>query len=270
MFAAMEAAIQISQPYQDLLRNISAAQLFAFQRLMPVVEQLASQRLILNGLGNISLGLRVDQATQAWRLAAKPQRQPTSELVKSESLEDVAFTAASINATAGVIEGEIVGEDDEPWIVARTEAVDGIVMWLSEIHPKLGAKFKGMWHVVYHRGPDFVSQAANSAMELIDHTLRTLGPDNEVLAWRQLQGKYASEVNEKNNRPHRSLRIRYIATQRGLRPSSVELLVRATSGLVDDLQELKHAGEDRMVLALSNALQAVEYCLLTLMRDEIQ
>ncbi len=190
-------------------------------------------------------------------------------MTRSEAIEDFGHTAASINVAAGVIEGEVVNPEDEPWLVARTEAVDDIVAWLSDIHPSLGVKFKGMWHVVFHRGPDFVSQAANSAMELIDHTLRTLGPDNKVLEWRRLENKYVGEVSEVNNRPHRSLRIRYVATQRGLRPSSVDLLVKATLGTLNDLQKLKHAGEDRMVPALTSALQAVEYCLSALIGDEI-
>jgi hypothetical protein len=51
-----------------------------------------------------------------------------------------------------------------------------------------------MWHAVGQRGPDCVSQAANSAIELVDHTLRTLAPNSEVLTWHAGQAKYADEI----------------------------------------------------------------------------
>jgi hypothetical protein len=235
--------------------------------LLPIIDQLASQRFLLEGVEPLYLRPRIDQALQAWHLGIQPPRHLLGDL-RPETIANLGHAVASVSSSAAAIEGEIVEPDEEPWLVARTEAVDRIADWLGSVHPRLAVKFKGMWHVVQSRGPDYASQAANSAVELIDHTLRTLAPEDDVIAWQELKGKYAKEVNPQNGRPHRSLRIRYIAERRAIRASSVDYIIKSVTGVLKDLQAIKHVGDDRMAPALSTALQGVEYCILMLMGTE--
>lgn len=113
------------------------------------------------------------------------------------------------------------------------------------------------------RGPDWLSQAANSAVELMDWTLRVLAPDDLVLRWREAQGMYLGEIGD-NGKPHRSLRIRYVAQARLIPASSVDLIIRSTTGTMKDLQKIKHTDDEKLAASLRAALIAVEHCLLML------
>jgi hypothetical protein len=263
-FQALRVAPPVVFPALQVLGQVGLPQVAMLSdALTPLVAQMAAQQKLIATLEfPLALATRVSQAERAWALVARPLP-AAAGVVRPAAVLDVANVVAAVGSTAVALDVEDDASEDEPWRVARAGSADHLLGVFEGIDPKLAVKFRGMWHAVGQRGPDCVSQAANSAIELVDHTLRTLAPNKEVLAWQAGQAKYADEVGV-NGLPHRSLRIRYIAFTRGLRAKSVDLLIKATTGTLDDLQKIKHAGDDHMVTALTCGLQAVEYCLLML------
>jgi hypothetical protein len=237
----------------------------ALQRFLKEVDQssaqIAAQIAELDSLPPSVLNRRVTQSARGWRLGTQPQ-----SLIHSASdpelLYDLGNSVQSVNSATYAVQANDEPQG-EPWLVARSAETDFLLDWLESISPKLPTKYKGAWSAASHRGPDWISQAANSGVELLDWTLRTLAPDKVAIEWRSGLNLYANEVGE-NGRPHRSLRVRYIAAQRSIPSSTVDLIVKAVSGVLGDLKKLKYADDDAMASAVTSALMELEYCLLML------
>ncbi|WP_405095208.1 hypothetical protein [Micromonospora sp. NBC_01412] len=144
--------------------------------------------------------------------------------------------------------------------------VDQLLGWLEGVDQRLPRKYKGAWSAIGQRGPDWISQGANSGMELLDWTLRRLAPDEEVVAWQQGTGMYVTEMNPETGKPHRSLRCRYIAHSRGLPARALDDLIGGVSKATRILQKIKHADEEAMAEALRSSMVGVECCLMIMWR----
>jgi hypothetical protein len=217
------------------------------------------QTYALNDLPSLALDSRVIQATRGWRLGTRPK-----EIVRStespSAIIDLGLSVQAVNTAAYVTRAERLPKG-APWSVARASETDSLLAWLESVDPRLPRKYQGAWNAVGRRGPDWISQAANSGVELLDWVLRKLAPDQEVIRWQVESGKFSDELSE-NGRPHRPLRVRYIAHSRSLPASSVDLLIKAVAGTLSDLQKLKHADDESMAASIRMALVALEYCLL--------
>ncbi|MEV4512557.1 hypothetical protein AB0K00_26760 [Dactylosporangium sp. NPDC049525] len=224
---------------------------------------LASQMFELGRVDHLRLAPRVVQAAKSWSVGTRPTRLERDG-ADSESLLHLGFSAQSVNSAARVIEDEDSDDERPPWVLARIQETNLLLAWLEELDPKLPRKYKGAWHAVSQRGPDWISQAANSGVEALDWSLRSLAPPDRVLEWQASVGNYAKEIV--NGKPTRALKVRFIAHDRGLPASSVDLMVKAVNGTLGDLQKLKHADDDRMAEAMTAALVALEHCLMMLWR----
>ncbi|MDQ1677835.1 MAG: hypothetical protein QOC93_2979 [Actinomycetota bacterium] len=232
-----------------------------FGSTVAIGGRLVEQALQLENIPNLALDRRVTQSARAWRLATRP---PTvvGSVVAPEPLIELGLSAHAVNTAAYSISAD-GRPTEELWAVERANQTDMLLEWLESVSPKLPVKFKGAWHAVAHHGPDWVSQAANSGVELLDWALRELAPDAEVIKWQTATSMYVREVGD-DGRPHRSLRVRYIAHARSLPASSVEMMVKAVVGTLKDLQKIKHADDESMAHSLKAALLALEHCLLML------
>ena len=276
-FARQQSAIGRitgSDAFRDIARQQSAlsrlTELQAAPGLVSMTETLSAG--ILRQLDAFylhktpHLGLRVDQAAESWARALQPRSVAQSQ---PESLAHVGLAASAVIDTAHILSDTYESESasyesvDEEWRLARNRETEDFVSWLESIDVRLADKYKGAWHTLSGQGPDWISQSANSAVELIDWTLRSLAEENDVLKWQQTTGKYADELGD-NGRPHRALRIRYIATQRGISPSATELAIKAITGTLKELQKMKHADGEVMRKALRSALLGTEHGLLIL------
>lgn len=54
---------------------------------------------------------------------------------------------------------------------------------LRELHPKLAEKYEGVLHAMEVRGPDYISQVAASARELLKFVVEMLAPEDAVLTF---------------------------------------------------------------------------------------
>jgi hypothetical protein len=184
---------------------------------------------------------------------------------ESAQIVDLGCAAEAVVVAADVSSGddEGVSRGEEYWRSARTAEMDELLEWLWEIDRRLPGKLQGAWHVLGTRGPDRVSQAANSGVELIDWTLRRLAPDVDVLAWREGSGMYSGEVGG-NGIPHRSLKVRYIVRNSKVSSAGVDKIISSLMGSMKELQGFKHAGEGDRERGLRVCLVGLEYLLMTL------
>ncbi|WP_368671139.1 hypothetical protein [Frankia sp. BMG5.23] len=150
--------------------------------------------------------------------------------------------------------------------LTREQLTDHLSSWLGQACPKAVPKLRGAWHALTSNGPDAASQAANSGVEALDWTLRTIAPDDEVLAWRENVGQYAKEIDPKNGKPHRALRVRYAVRGFGMKSDGVTVIIMMMTRCLDELQGVKHGvDETKTIAAARRALLALENTLTALM-----
>jgi len=154
------------------------------------------------------------------------------------------------------------------WREGRVHLTDELAQWLGIVCPKVVPKLQGAWHALASNGPDAASQAANSGVEVLDWTLRTLAPEAELLAWREGAGAHKDDLDERTGRPTRPLRVRYIVREQGLDAGGVAMVVGAVSATLKELQKVKHGGDPtKTVHAVRRGLLALENALLALMPE---
>lgn len=112
---------------------------------------------------------------------------------------------------------------------------------LGDVHPSLRERLDGAWERITGGGADAASQAANSLMETVDWTLRTLAPDEDVLSWHASEGRPQKELQD--HRPTRTLRVRYVVRQHPEKNSALDLYLKALGELVRAVQAPKHGLE---------------------------
>jgi hypothetical protein len=166
-----------------------------------------------------------------------------------------------ITATSAILLGDHDAvEVAEEWELAPAEARERMRDGLVQISPRLLIRLDGAWDAIAHAGPDSASQAANSAIELIDWTLR-LACDavggSGVEAWILEQAK-PSRYRDKTGRPTRAAKIRYLLRESEFEADFVEAAVRNLDALRGELQKLKHTHGSHNVEAVARLLPSVE------------
>jgi Predicted pPIWI-associating nuclease len=136
---------------------------------------------------------------------------------------------------------------------------------LDALHPDLRNRLDGAWERIHGGGADAAGQAANSLIEVIDWTLRTVAPDGAVLTWHAAEQRPEGELH--NGKPTRPLRVRYAVRSHPEKAGAIELYARTTSSLVSVIQDPKHAIETRAVEALAPVALTVEGLLYYLVVD---
>jgi hypothetical protein len=136
---------------------------------------------------------------------------------------------------------------------------------LRAIDEQICLKLDGAWERINEGGTDAGSQAANSLMESVDWTLRTLAPEDEVLAWHDAQGRPSDEIV--SGRPTRKLRFRYIVRDQPHKEPATDLYRRAVGDLVRAIQRPKHHLQATNPRALAPIALSVEGFLLFLIGD---
>jgi hypothetical protein len=156
----------------------------------------------------------------------------------------------------------LLGDDDaivvaEEWELAPAEMRERMRDGLRQINPRLVVRLDGAWDAVMHAGPDSVSQAANSAIELIDWALR-LGCDEAGLeSWVKAQPKPAI-YRDDNGRPTRQAKIRYLLRGHDFEAELVDATAFNLRALCGELQKLKHTHGEHDVDAVARLLPSVE------------
>jgi Predicted pPIWI-associating nuclease len=113
-----------------------------------------------------------------------------------------------------------------------------------------------MWDRVKSPGPDGLSQAATSAIELIDWFLRSAAPDHDVLEWHRSEGRADKELH--GGRPTRGLRIRFMLRDRQPDGPLAEAYVSTLLVIAKELQTIKHSEVRSDMGALERLLPSVE------------
>jgi hypothetical protein len=163
-----------------------------------------------------------------------------------------------VTATSAILLGdEGAVEVAEEWELAPAEAREQMRTGLRRISPRLVVRLDGAWDAVAHAGPDSASQAANSAIELIDWTLR-LGCDESGLeAWISEQVK-PSAYRDGQGRATRQAKIRYLLRESDYAADFVAATVGQLVALHRELQKLKHTEGAHSVEAVGRLLPSVE------------
>ncbi len=209
------------------------------------------------------------EAVRGWRqtvdaavLAPVPPRAARLVALGGSTLEVVKIG----NELGTADDDPATSDSDERWRDGREHLTDDLAVWLVVACPKAVPKLKGAWHALTSDGPDAASQAANSGVETLDWTLRTIAPDEAVLAWREGIGKYEDEVEAKNGKPHRRLRVRYIVRDYGLDSDGVAMITMMVTKCLNELQGIKHGVDPKKTKAAARrGLLALENTLLSFM-----
>ncbi|MEY2470775.1 MAG: hypothetical protein QOK28_104 [Actinomycetota bacterium] len=136
------------------------------------------------------------------------------------------------------------------------EASAELRLRLHEVHPSLCERLDGAWERITAGGKDAASQAANSLIETVDWTLRTLAPDPEVLRWHASEARPAKELHE--GKPTRALRLRFAVRDQPDKSKALDLYLKALTALVSAVQSPKHAIDLQAPKALVPVALSVE------------
>lgn len=135
-------------------------------------------------------------------------------------------------------------DEDEELFDTRRDGIDTAAEWLAELSMSLCDRWNGMWDRIDQRGPDWRSQAANSAVELISGLLDRLAPDDDVRDWQVASGKHNNPelyLRKGNKGPTRRLKLFYVGHVFRVSQLTVEGLFMAVPGIIDGvLERVKH------------------------------
>jgi hypothetical protein len=160
-------------------------------------------------------------------------------------------------SSAILLGGDEAVETAEEWELAPAEMRERMRDGLRRISPHLVARLDGAWDAVTHAGPDSVSQAANSAIEVIDWTLRLGCDDAGLESWVAGQSK-PSVYRDNSGRPTREAKIRYLLRGSDFEAEFVAATARNLDALRRELQKLKHTNGEHDVDAVARLLPSVE------------
>ena len=165
----------------------------------------------------------------------------------------------------------LLGDDDavdvvEEWELAPAQTRERMRERLRAIDARLVVRLDGAWNAVAHAGPDAVSQAANSAIELIDWTLRLTCDETEFEAWVAAQVK-PGDYRDRNGRPTRQAKIRYLLRGRAYEADLVDATTQSLIAVHRGLQKLKHTRGEHDVDAVARLLPSVEAVLFLIVDD---
>jgi hypothetical protein len=207
-------------------------------------------------------------ATQAWERVV--------QRVRPDLTIHLAHLRMTARGTAAAVEAGVLLTEPDEVVVERLQAESAVVVGpaaaseelrneLDAVHPDLRRRLDGAWERIREGGADAAGQAANSLMEAIDWTLRSVAPDADVLTWHAREGRPAGELH--NEKPTRTLRVRYAVRGSPGKASAIDLYVRTASLLASEIQSHKHSIETRAVKALAPIAMTVEGLLYYLVVD---
>lgn len=207
------------------------------------------------------IGRSLALANEAWAVVARttpdvPGTGSTWRLLEAgRTTLGVSATGLLLNPTDDEWDDDLLDEGDDELITGPAEARARLREELSRLDPRLVNRLDGAWERAGRHGPDAVSQAANSLVELLDWTLRLAAPDARVLAWHSEEGRPGNEL--RNGRPTRALRVWYIVRERPDAPAA-EMYVKGIGELMNLLQGHKHGGGAQQLAALARLVPTVE------------
>jgi hypothetical protein len=214
---------------------------------------------------NRDLGAIAASALGSWRsyVDAMPSSLDLGDLYGAQA---AARGVLGVAATSAIL----LGDDDaievaEEWELAPAETRVRMRAGLARIAPRLLVRLDGAWDAVVHAGPDSASQAANSAIEALDWTLRlaceAAGGAAGVEAWILEQPK-PSQHRDDNGYPTRAAKIRYLLRESEYEADFVAAIANNLNALRGELQKLKHTHGVHGVDAVERLLPSVEAVLL--------
>lgn len=214
---------------------------------------------------NRDLGAIASSALGSWRryVDAMPSTLDLGDLYGAQA---AARGVLGVAATSAILLGDdYAAEVAEEWELAPAETRVRMRDGLARIDPRLLVRLDGAWDAVAHAGPDSASQAANSAIEALDWTLRLAckagGGAAGVEAWILEQPK-PSEYRDDNGYPTRAAKIRYLLRESEYEADFVAAIASNLSALRGELQKLKHTHGEHGVDAVERLLPSVEAVLL--------
>ena len=147
----------------------------------------------------------------------------------------------------------------QPWRETAVVLRRRMFTLLIKLDPGLMVRLEGAWERVVRGGPHSSSQAAHSAVELVERRLWSGAPDTDTLAWHTEQHRPADEIA--NGRPTRPLRMRYILRERDPDGAIASAYVRHAQEVIEHLQrsstrkpELHLASSRALVMSIENVL----------------
>lgn len=150
----------------------------------------------------------------------------------------------------------------QPWRETAVVLRRRMFTLLIKLDPGLMVRLEGAWERVVRGGPHSSSQAAHSAVELVDWCLRSGAPDTDTLAWHTEQHRPADEIA--NGRPTRPLRMRYILRERDPDGAIASAYVRHAQEVIEHLQEIKHTEAGASPRELAALVMSIENVLIFL------
>lgn len=121
----------------------------------------------------------------------------------------------------------------------REENRDEVAEWLATIDPRLAERWVGMWDRMHQRGADWQSQAANSAVELMDKLLPAIAPNDEVKIWQVAKDAHHGLYLQSGD-PTRRLRLLFLGAQFRVSRYTIDALFLAVPDVIKKLQGTKH------------------------------
>jgi predicted pPIWI-associating nuclease len=171
---------------------------------------------------------------------------------------------AGVMLTARTLDGEIDVETGTT--LGPAHATAELRARLKVVDAELCVKLDGAWERINKGGTDAGRQAAHSLMEAVDWTLRTLAPEEDVMVWRRANDPKEGDL-DKNGRPTRVMKLRYIVRDKPEKLPAMNLYRRAIGDLVEAIQSPKHGLRTTDPKALAPVALSVESFLLFLVGD---
>lgn len=154
-------------------------------------------------------------------------------------------------------------EDDvaKPWLDGPAKARAELLEVLGQPRGDLPDLLLGAWDDIERPGAAAAVKISTCTVEVLERTLRTLAPDNDVLPWHTRERRPSNEIS--NGRPTHGCRVRYILRDPGhqkhrqLLSTQVESIVVMVNQLRSILQGGKHASSGDLAM-LRGCLLSVE------------
>lgn len=216
------------------------------QRLLPVLSDLPHEGL---GIRHVAFGWRT--LLEGEETAIPAPISPDRIFVGGRGVLGVNLAAAARAGMDVDVDEDLLSDDRAP-----AELRSLLISRLRQLDEMLPEKLEGAWERVSRPGPDAASQAASSLVELLDWSLRRATEGVDLLSWQRTSQPPSTNL-DKNGRPTRSLRVRYLCRDD---PSGdiVEAFVRIISETYGSIQSVKHKGHTVDPVAVRRLIPTVE------------
>ena len=228
------------------------------------IIQTSNMRLVNLSRVDWQLQRPVAESTGLWtRVVIETTARPADD--EQVGLLDSATQASAAISVAGVSTAQADADAADPVAAEAVLGVHGdLLVRLGDIHEDLPAKWDGAWHAVGSAGPAAGSQAANSAIETLDWTMRQVAPDEAVLEGLKDRGLKPELDTGKASRREK---LEYL-TQTHSMPRIAQDYIGCTVRMIGVLQGSKHRIDDLGVDKARVLLIATQASLAFLLLDQ--